>query len=669
MNLLLQNLVPLLSTALWAALWSLGGFWLARASFTLRRNELALAGLGLGLAVETWVANLTAQFIPTPASFWVAAVVVFLAGLAFNLPHSGDLLDIPIFPRQWLLLALLAFVFVSVGRGLAISDDFQNLPLTSVIAAGDIPPHFPLDPQVNYGYHYFSMLFAGQLMRIMDLYTWTALDMARGFGFALSILLWALFVQRVTNSRLAAFVGGLLYVFAGGTRWLLLLLPPSMLASLSEHVQLIGSGLNSGPDLASAMVNTWMTSGAGPYPFPFAYVNGFNPTAGMLYHSGSGGLPGVVSGFIMLTHNKWKGGWRAWVVMSALFAAMALANEVGLVQCCLGFTAVAVIWMAVKKSVHLPFSLWRWFVPLGAGGLISLVQGGVITGVFMGWLAKIVPGLGVAPAYHTFEFSLFWPPALLSTHLGNLSLTDPYQLLVILVEIGPVILLLPLAIAWAAKAFRFGRWYEAALAVSAFGSLGLSFVELSGAAGSTALTRAQSMVVGLCDSQASTGLWLWARHRSEKIKAGVCAFFLVIMLGGVVLFGIQMISVPEKVYSDFLNTLDAHMAKEYWNRLPVDAMVFDPVPYRAPVVFARPNTSSYDYFERKPEWTALVDHPDPYVLHAAGYDYAYVDLEYWEDMGEESQAMLQSSCVVVVQVYEQEFPRDFRRLLDLRACE
>jgi hypothetical protein len=277
--------------------------------------------------------------------------------------------------------------------------------------------------------------------------------------------------------------------------------------------------------------------------------------------------------------------------------------------------------------------------------------------------------LGGAPAYHTFQFSLFWPPALLSTHLGNLSLTDPYQLLVALVEIGPVILLLPLAIVWGIKAYRFGRWYEAANALASFGSLGLSFVELSGAAGSTALTRAQSMIVGLCSFQANTGLWLRARHRSEKIKVWVGILFLVMMVGGMVIFGIEMIATPEKVYSDFLNTLDAHMTQDYWDKLPEDAMIFDPVPYRAPVVFGRTNMSSYDYFDLKPEWVALLDNPDAVTLHAAGYDYAYIGRDYWDNLSIEKQATLQAECVVVVKEYEQVFPPDFRRLLDLSGCE
>jgi hypothetical protein len=37
-------------------------------------------------------------------------------------------------------------MFLPYWGGLAILDDYQNLPTTALIATGDIPPHFPLNP-------------------------------------------------------------------------------------------------------------------------------------------------------------------------------------------------------------------------------------------------------------------------------------------------------------------------------------------------------------------------------------------------------------------------------------------------------------------------------------------------------------------------------------------
>jgi hypothetical protein len=666
-----NSLLELSPAIAWTLLWTLGGIWIAQSSFTLRRNELVITGFGLGLVLENWLANLIAQVLPVPSAFWLAAGLVFLAGIAFKMPIKKgwlrDLFDIPLFPLQLLALAILSYVFISVGRGLAILDDFQNLPITSMIATGDIPPHFALDPNVSFGYHYFTMLFAAQLVRIGDLNIWTGLDVARGLGFAVEIMLAGLFVQRFTSSRLGGFFGGMMTIFAGGARWLLLLLPPSLLAKISEHVTLLGSGANSSVDLASAMVNTWATSGAGPFPFPFAYVNGFNAAEVMTFHSGSGGVSSIVVAILLLTHNKWRGGWRAWAVMTILVAALGLANEVALVALGFGFALMAIIFMIRNKSFHLPASLWRWFVVLSIGGVIALIQGGVITSLFLGSVDRIL-GLVGERAYHTFQFAFFWPPAVLSSHLGYLYFNDPYQILVAAVEVGPLILFLPLVIIWGIKAYRYERWYEAASIGAAFLSLPFSFVQLSGAAGITALTRVQSMMVGACKGFGTPAVWRWARHRKDKIKVGVGILAVTIMLGGMVLLGVQLIAAPNPVYSDFLNVLDAKMTKEYWNQLEPNAMVFDSNPYRAPVVFGRDNNSSVDWFERKPEWLLLYKTPDPKALLAVGYDYAYIDLAYWKELTPDAQALLEEPCVIRAESFEQEFPRDFRWLLDLRQC-
>lgn len=47
-----------------------------------------------------------------------------------------------------------------------------------------------------------------------------------------------------------------------------------------------------------------------------------------------------------------------------------------------------------------------------------------------------------------------WPPAIISSHLGELSLLNPAQLLVALLEVGPIFLLIPLMFAWGVKAWE-----------------------------------------------------------------------------------------------------------------------------------------------------------------------------------------------------------------------
>ena len=192
---LLKDYLPLL---IWITLFSLGGIWIIQSSFNLRKNEQALVGVGLGIVLQIWLSNILAQVIPFTTAIMASAALIAITGLVFSIKRIAGrplkLFEIPIQPLQWLALAGLAYLFIRLGRGLAILDDYQNLPITSLLATGDVPPHFALDPDKVFSYHYFSMLFAAELMRIGDMFVWTALDIARGLGFAISLILGALFV-------------------------------------------------------------------------------------------------------------------------------------------------------------------------------------------------------------------------------------------------------------------------------------------------------------------------------------------------------------------------------------------------------------------------------------------------------------------------------------------
>jgi hypothetical protein len=671
---LLQEVLPLI---IWSGLWGMGGVWISRKAFNLRPNEQILVGLAVGLVLQNWLANLLGQVLPLPSAFWIAAGLVLICGLAFSLPFSRrtlpDLLNVPCRPLQWAGLFLLSYLFFSAGRGLAILDDYQNLPLASLIATGDIPPHFPLDPSRTYGYHYFTLLFAAQLMRIGSLHIWTAMDLARGFSFALALVLMGMWVRRITGSILAGYLGGLTAAFSSGVRWLLLLLPQNLLARISADIHLIGSGAASGVDLSAALLSPWASFEGGIYPFPFVHVNGFNPAGVMSFHSGAGSLAGLISAVFFLTHTRFRD-WRAAAVTAVLLSALALANEVAFIATVIGLLIAACIYLIFlwvrEKKIRIPKSLGRWLIIIIPAGWMAAIQGGVLSGIFLGWITPLFPGSGSSPAYHTFHFSFFWPPAILSTHLGQLTLTRPLQLFVALLEIGPVILVLPLVIFWGIKAIRYGRWYEAGFIVFGLASASTMLVEYSGTAGVTALTRVQGLLPATCTLFAVPALWLWGRRRSETLKIWIGVLFLSAILSGVVLFGIQLIAAPKPVFSNFLNDLDAKAQQDYWNRLEEGVLVFDPLPYRSPVVFGRPTKSSAaNQYQESQAWQALKDHPSPQSLWAFGFSYAYLDQQYWDSLPVEIQVQLQDSCMILLKEYIQVFPKDFRRLYDLKGCQ
>jgi hypothetical protein len=339
----------------------------------------------------------------------------------------------------------------------------------------------------------------------------------------------------------------------------------------------------------------------------------------------------------------------------------------------LGFILAAGVLAAVRlvkrQPLVLPGSLLRWLLVFIPAGIVAAFQGGVLSGVAEGWLSGLLPGAGGAAAYHTFSFSLVWPPQIISGHLGYLSLFNPSQLFVAFLETGPIILILPLVIILGFKAARWGRWYETAVIAAGTASLAFLFVQYSGTAGPTALTRVQGLFTGICAQFAVPVLWLWGRGRTETLKIWVGLLLLVTLLGGIVLFGIQLIAAPRPVYSNFLNDLDAHASRDYWNRLENGALIFDPLPYRVPVVFGRATKSSTNQYTETPEWNSLHADPSPQALHAFGFDYAYLDLQYWDSLKNDQQARIEkSTCMSLVREYTQVFPKDFRRLYDLRSC-
>jgi hypothetical protein len=654
----------------WILLWALGGVWIVRRAFHLNRNEQLLTGLGIGLILENWLANLTGHFLPPLTAFWLAPVLVLLIGVAFSFPtlrkEGFSFFRLPNF-LQPLLLLVLIYVFYIVGRGLAVLDDYQNLPITSLLAAGDIPPRFALDPKVSFNYHYLILLFSGQLMRVGGLYPWLALDLARSIGFSISLMLTSLYVQRLTRSKMAGLVGGFVAAFGGGTRWLMLLLPGRILDRMSEHIQMLGAYAGFS-DLAQALVSRWPVETGARWDLPFAFANGVNGVDAWGYHSGHTAFTAVIVGVLLLTHNrqnKWYGG----AVIAALLAGLALVSEVAFTTLAIGLVLVALIYAIQHRTLRLPSSLWRWFEVVAAAGVVSLFQGGVITGVVASQVGRLLhPAQEAAASYFTGGFSLLWPPAVLSSHLGFLKLTDPYQLLAAFFEIGPTLIILPLVAIWACKTYRWGRWYEAALFIYAFFSFLLFFVRYDGSAGPTALTRAQDFS-GIAVAWAVPVLWVWGRKRSDQIKTLIAALLLVTVFGGLVVFGTELTATREPIISTFMNELDARMLDRYWDQLPQDALIFDPLPSRAPTVFARFTDSHLTWYTEKPEWQALLDLPEPYALRQAGFDYVYLDAAYWKGLSEQDQDHFTDDCMSLVAEEKAKHGDDFRKLLDIRNCQ
>jgi hypothetical protein len=673
---------------LWLLTWTSGGLLLASSAFHLPRRLIFGVGLTLGAVTQVWFANLIAFILPPAAAFWAGALLTLALGLAFSWPLNLDKIRrilVPASLGQVAALLFLTYLFTAIGRGLLLFEDYQNLPTISLMARGDIPPTFALDPSVRFGYHYLMLLFAAQVTLLGDIVPWNALDFTRGLFFALTLLLTYLWVGRMTRSRLAAFAGAFFAAFAGGTRWLLLLLPASWVASLSESVTLLGSAAQSVPDLARGLALPWAIDGGPPLPFPFAYINGIAPPL-VLSHGGSGMMVSALTVLILIVY-RFVRDWRGGLVMVILLAALANLSEHAYLAAFVGLGLALLLHWIRTRSLKIPRDFLPWVGLGAASGFFAAVQGGVITEIVRGLLGPQA-GAAATDSYFTVGFSLNPHPTVISGHLGLLDLTNPRQLIVALFEIGPILLAIPITAIWGWKMLKAHRWWESALVFGGVMGLASLFLQYEGSAGVTATSRLFGDLLTPLTLFAVPLLWTWATNLSAArfilrfrgninvavLKLSLLTLGFITIFSGLILFGVELTAAQKPVLPLAMQPMDVQIYNEYWDKLPSDALVFDTLPARAVTVFGRFTDSNETWYVPKQSWIALAQNPFPRDLRAAGFDYFYYSLINWESFSPEVRSALEDSCVkLVVQADGTRSDTDFRkswlRLVDIRGCE
>lgn len=672
---------------LWLLTWTIGGLLLASAAFHLPRRLILGVGLTLGAVTQVWLANLLGFVLPAPVAFWGGALLTLALGLLFGLrtsspPNGADLSPrskfreilhaiIPESVSQIAALILLTFIFTAIGRGLLLFEDYQNLPTISLMARGDIPPTFALDPNVRFGYHYLMLLFAAQITLLGGLVPWNALDLTRGLFFALTLLLTYLWVARMTRSRLAAYAGTLFAAFAGGARWLLLLLPTSWVAGLSKNITLLGSAAQSVPDLASGLTLPWAIDGGPPLPFPFAFVNGITPPL-ILSHGGSGMMVSALTILILIVY-RFVRDWRGGLVMVILLAALANLSEHAYLAAFFGLGLALLLHWIRTRSLKIPRDFLPWIGLGAASGFFAATQGGVLTELVRGLLGPSA-GASATDSYFTVGFSLNPRPTVISGHLGLLDLTNPSQLLVALFEIGPILLALPITAIWGWKALKAHRWWDAALVFGGVMGIASLFLQYEGSAGVTATSRLFGDLLTPLTLFAVPLLWTWAKSRATFIKQSLLSLGFISIFGGMILFGIELTAAQKPVLPLAMQPMDIQIYNEYWDKLEPDALVFDTLPARAVTIFGRFTDSNETWYVPKQSWIRLAQNPFPRDLRAAGFDYFYYSLINLESFSPEVQKALKDSCVkLVVQAdgirSETDLRKSWVRLVDIGGCE
>jgi hypothetical protein len=363
---------------------------------------------------------------------------------------------------------------------------------------------------------------------------------------------------------------------------------------------------------------------------------------------------------LLLTFTRWRGLWRGALVSGLVLSAGMLLSEGGVALEICGWGLAALITALRLRSLRLPPSLWAWLAAAAGGHLVGAWQWGMLAAI-----AARAQGQSPAASFHTIDFQLIFPPALISSHLGTLSLTNPAQALAALAELGPLLLAFPLLIAWGWKAVRIGRWYEAALVGEGLLSLGTLFLNYTGSEGVRVTARLYRFMFVLAIFAVPLG-WNWALRRAGWLRwfTGVAAGMT--LLGGLVMFGLELPVLQRPVYTYFIYEMDVRISDQFWNKLEKDALVFDAVPYRAPIVLGRFTNSSTTWYALKPEWKLLFKEPYPDKLRAAGYSYAYMDNFYFRDLPDAVQHAWSAGCAK--QIGEAAYEGLWRRLYDVKSC-
>ncbi len=662
MNAIIQHLSSgSIGFGIWCLLWGLGGIFLIRGIFKLQKNEFLIIGAAAGLLIESWIANLLGRVLDPLLAFWLAALMVFVAGILSCIHLFRKKISLkeffPIKPWQWIAFLVLFYIFYMVARGMSIWDEFKTFPLVSMIASGDIPPHFPCDTSVVLDEHYLRYLIAAQFMRVGDLYPWTALAFVQSFTLSMSTVLIGIWVYRITKNKLVGVVGGAFHLLAGGTRWLLLLFPSSVIDTFDAAIRRVGSGLNSGADLRTALISPWAAQGMAPISIPFAFTNGFIKPS--VLGVGWDNISVLILILVLLLYNRAKD-IKAISIVGILMAALGLMDET-MFAFLSGILILIHLVQLGNKDSEVKKTAKRNLVMLALTWLVVFLQGGFFTAILNNILN---PGY---TSYHDFNIEFVFPPSFVDPHLGELTITNPIHLLVLLLEFGPLAFVFPLVVIWGWKSWKNRKFAEAAYIGSAFIGLAFCFVQIISKGINTAVNRVQNDFLEVSLLFAVPVVYYWLKNRSQNTKILIGILALLSIFGGMVVLGTELSGIQDQKLGIFITEMDVRVMDKYWDELDEDALVLDANIPRAITLFARTGNSSVDFYEPKREWEELVYDPDPALMAQAGYDYLYYDREYWKSLTPDEQELLSSPCVITLDE-ENEWTGDFRILADISGC-
>jgi hypothetical protein len=669
-----ENPLDFLIWLIVVAIWAVGGWLIATHAFRLKSQERIIVGFGLGLVSYLWFINLFGRWISPIWVFTGSAVLVLILGLAFSWKGERPVLDWKdLHSWRWILLGIfIVWIFSRIAKGMAIFDDRKNISIISTMAAGDIPPHHYMNSAVYFAYHYGFQLFGASMMRLGGLLPWSAFDLSKAIVGAYLFILAALLGKRYTGYKWAGFVVAGVLAFAAGTRYLLLLMPPSLMTQIDTLINVRSPDEVVGMPLSEALRLGIAMGDGPPTHLGYAFMNGIGWPAVMAVNAGPSTLSLVIMVMIWLTASRIRKP-ISFLVLTILFSMWALVWESSYGLVLLAGLIIGLYWLITgRKNFNDNFKWTLLAIVISAP--IAVLQGGSITEIFR----KIVIGLGstspaISEGLRTFGgFTFRWPPAVFSAHLDAMSIFSPLELLVAIFELGPVVLFAPLITWWSWKRLKEGDWILGILVLSAWIGFAIPiFLTYEYNRDIVRFTKHALVIWTIV-------LVIMLFYQTAKLRKNwqylITAALVLMVFGGLVVFGSALTAAGQAVLSEnVINGLDARVSSDTWDQLAPDSEVYDPHVWRATSLTGRlthvvTGPMSYDY-GLSPEWWALRTNPTIAGMINDGYHYVYIDQGWWADLPEEGRNELSQPCVVVITEYIDEERSQFRRLISLENCQ
>ncbi|HEY59647.1 MAG TPA: hypothetical protein G4N92_03015 [Anaerolineae bacterium] len=648
--------------------WIIGGWLLATHVFSLEKHERLIIGFGVGLTLYLWLTNIMGHWLNPVLTFTLPGLLILFLGIVVAWRAKRPLInkeDLTIIPVLAISACLFAY-FLLVQRGLGIFDDRKNLSVISLMANGDIPPHFYMNAAYYHAYHYGSQLLGASLMRLGSMFPWSAFDFGKATYFTLTVILVGLVAKRYLKENWKAVVVALLFIFLSGTRYLLMFLPSRVLESLDPFVQFQGVSQDIGAPYSKALFMDLVIGGDPPNRYPFGFLNGFRHPL-IMANAGTWSYAQVLTLIIWLVAARSKH-WLSVPILAILFSHLALTWESSYGLLLIAGLFSLAYWLINRSTFNL--SSQRYLILAALISVpVSFLQGGTLTELMRNLLsgnqAYLQAELRGIEAGGLFSFQ--FPPALFSAHLGKLNIFSPQQMILALFDLGPIIYFVPWITSWAWKRFRKGDFVTGLIIISACVSA-LIFLFFT----YDRTRRDIGRFIGH-----SIMLWnilflvvLLENKQKQKSFRGIVGWISAILMfvSGVALGISQTSAISQPIISDNLTGLDAAISAMTWGKLPTEDLVMDTrLTWRATALSGN-HTIALHQGKTLPAWSKLNSDPDIDGFLDAGYRYIYVDELWWRFLSDEERNALQNECIEVVAEVKDEEQYLFRRLLDLAEC-